>query len=96
MCDVLLTAEPLTPDPVGVYESELERIGNVYMLRDEAPHRLQTLTVEAMMATGVYGFRCVLQHFLRVVYRCPDIGATAEGLRTCACGDVTRVPVNAV
>jgi chloride channel 7 len=23
----------------GVYESELERIGNIYMLRDEAPHR---------------------------------------------------------
>lgn len=23
----------------GVYESELERIGNLYFLRDEAPHR---------------------------------------------------------
>ena len=40
----------------GVYESELERIGNVYMLRDEPPHRLYTLTAEAIMATGVYGF----------------------------------------
>lgn len=41
----------------GVYESELERIGNVYMLRDEPPHRLFTLTAEAIMATGIYGFR---------------------------------------
>ncbi|PNH06168.1 Chloride channel protein CLC-a [Tetrabaena socialis] len=41
----------------GVYESELERIGNVYMLRDEPPHRLFTLTAEAIMATGVLGFR---------------------------------------
>lgn len=43
----------------GVYESELERIGNVYMLRDEPPHRLFTLTAEAIMATGVVGFRTV-------------------------------------
>ncbi|KXZ44967.1 hypothetical protein GPECTOR_60g745 [Gonium pectorale] len=43
----------------GVYESELERIGNVYMLRDEPPHRLFTLTAEAIMATGVCGFRTV-------------------------------------
>lgn len=41
----------------GVYESELERIGNVYMLRDEPPHRLHTLTAEAIMATGVFSFR---------------------------------------
>lgn len=40
-----------------MYESELERIGNVYMLRDEPPHRTYTLTAEAIMATGVYGFR---------------------------------------
>lgn len=25
----------------GVYESELERIGNLYFLRDEAPHRYE-------------------------------------------------------
>eukprot|EP00197_Chlamydomonas_leiostraca_P009699 CAMPEP_0202866324 /NCGR_PEP_ID=MMETSP1391-20130828/7318_1 /ASSEMBLY_ACC=CAM_ASM_000867 /TAXON_ID=1034604 /ORGANISM="Chlamydomonas leiostraca, Strain SAG 11-49" /LENGTH=886 /DNA_ID=CAMNT_0049546257 /DNA_START=42 /DNA_END=2702 /DNA_ORIENTATION=+ len=43
----------------GVYESELERIGNVYMLRDEAPHRLHTLTTEAIMATGVVGLRSI-------------------------------------
>ncbi|GLI59663.1 hypothetical protein VaNZ11_001600 [Volvox africanus] len=43
----------------GVYESELERIGNVYMLRDEPPHRLFTLTAEAVMATGIYGFRTI-------------------------------------
>ncbi|KAG2454447.1 hypothetical protein HYH02_001466 [Chlamydomonas schloesseri] len=43
----------------GVYESELERIGNVYMLRDEPPHRLFTLTAEAIMATGVVGFRVI-------------------------------------
>ncbi|MEW5297643.1 MAG: hypothetical protein WDW36_000839 [Sanguina aurantia] len=43
----------------GVYESELERIGNVYMLRDEPPHRLHTLTAEAIMATGVFSFRGV-------------------------------------
>ncbi|GIL89138.1 hypothetical protein Vretimale_16173 [Volvox reticuliferus] len=43
----------------GVYESELERIGNVYMLRDEPPHRLFTLTADAIMATGVYGFRTI-------------------------------------
>ena len=29
----------------GVYESELERTGSVYMHRDEPPHRLHTLTV---------------------------------------------------
>lgn len=49
---------PLTCTHAGVYESELERIGNVYMLRDEPPHRLFTLTAEAIMATGVVGFRC--------------------------------------
>lgn len=43
----------------GVYESELERIGNVYMLRDEPPHRLHTLTTEAIMATGVVGVRSI-------------------------------------
>jgi chloride channel 7 len=43
----------------GVYESELERIGNVYMLRDEPNHRLHTLTTEAIMATGVVGFRSI-------------------------------------
>ncbi|WIA21477.1 hypothetical protein OEZ85_000682 [Tetradesmus obliquus] len=43
----------------GVYESELERIGNLYFLRDEAPHRLHTLTAEMIMATGVVGFRPV-------------------------------------
>jgi hypothetical protein len=42
-----------------VYESELERIGNVYMLRDEPNHRLHTLTTEAIMATGVVGFRSI-------------------------------------
>lgn len=41
----------------GVYESELERIGNVYMLRDEPPHTLHTQTAESIMATGVYGFK---------------------------------------
>lgn len=45
--------------PTGVYESELERIGNVYMLRDEPPHRLHTMKTEAMMATGVVGFRSI-------------------------------------
>lgn len=29
----------------GVYESELERIGNLYFLRDEAPHRCDCLTL---------------------------------------------------
>ncbi|KAF6253336.1 chloride channel [Scenedesmus sp. NREL 46B-D3] len=43
----------------GVYESELQRIGNLYFLRDEAPHRLHTLTAEMIMATGVVGFRPV-------------------------------------
>ncbi|KAG2485675.1 hypothetical protein HYH03_015647 [Edaphochlamys debaryana] len=43
----------------GVYESELERIGNVYMLRDEPPHRLFTLTADSIMATGVVGFRVI-------------------------------------
>ncbi len=43
----------------GVYESELERIGNVYMLRDEPPHRLQTMKAEGMMATNVVGFRSI-------------------------------------
>lgn len=43
----------------GVYESELERIGNLYFLRDEAPHRLHTLTAEMIMATGVVGFHTV-------------------------------------
>lgn len=43
----------------GVYESELERIGNVYMLRDEAPHRLQTVKTDSIMATGVVGFRSI-------------------------------------
>mmetsp|Transcript_19521 Transcript_19521/g.42325 ORF Transcript_19521/g.42325 Transcript_19521/m.42325 type:complete len:908 (+) Transcript_19521:79-2802(+) len=53
----------------GVYESELERIGNVYMLRDEPPHRLQTITTESMMATGVYGFKTVenVAHILHVL-----------------------------
>ncbi|GFR49429.1 hypothetical protein Agub_g11486 [Astrephomene gubernaculifera] len=53
----------------GVYESELERIGNVYMLRDEPPHRLFTLTAEAIMATGVYGFRTIepLSRILQVM-----------------------------
>ncbi len=51
----------------GVYESELERIGNVYMLRDEPPHRLFTLTAEAIMATGVVGFRCASR---RVPWTC--------------------------
>lgn len=40
----------------GVYESELERIGNLYFLRDEPPHRLQVLTAADVMATGVRGF----------------------------------------
>ncbi len=39
----------------GVYESELERIGNVYMLRDEPPHRLHTLTTETIMASQAVG-----------------------------------------
>ncbi|KAF5836603.1 chloride channel [Dunaliella salina] len=43
----------------GVYESELERTGNVYMLRDEPPHRLHTLTTQDIMATGVVGFRSI-------------------------------------
>ncbi len=43
----------------GVYESELERIGNVYMLRDEAPHRLATLKTSDIMAANVVGFRSV-------------------------------------
>jgi hypothetical protein len=30
----------------GVYESEIERDGNVFFLRHEAPHRLATLTAE--------------------------------------------------
>ncbi len=42
-----------------MYESELERIGNVYMLRDEPPHRLHTMKTESMMATGVVGFRSI-------------------------------------
>jgi chloride channel 7 len=29
----------------------------VYMLRDEPPHRLYTLTAEAIMATNVRGFK---------------------------------------
>ncbi|GBF97646.1 H(+) Cl(-) exchange transporter [Raphidocelis subcapitata] len=40
----------------GVYESELERIGNLYFLRDEAPHRLHCITAERIMATPVVGF----------------------------------------
>eukprot|EP00798_Chlamydomonas_sp_ICE-L_P001153 gene1153-3718_t len=43
----------------GVYESELERIGNVFMLRDEPPHRLHTSTAGSIMASGVIGFRAV-------------------------------------
>eukprot|EP00879_Flechtneria_rotunda_P004542 GHRR01004797.1.p1 GENE.GHRR01004797.1~~GHRR01004797.1.p1 ORF type:complete len:1031 (+),score=332.52 GHRR01004797.1:561-3653(+) len=43
----------------GVYESELERIGNLYFLRDEPPHRLHTVTAEMIMATQVVGFRPV-------------------------------------
>lgn len=43
----------------GVYESELERIGNIFFLRDEPPHRLYTLTAEMIMATGVYGFKAI-------------------------------------
>lgn len=43
----------------GVYESELERTGNVYMLRDEPPHRLHALTTQAIMATGVVGFESI-------------------------------------
>ncbi len=43
----------------GVYESELERVGNVFMLQSDPPGRLNTLTTESIMATGVKGFRCV-------------------------------------
>ena len=43
-----------------MYESELERIGNVYMLQSEPPHRLHTVTAETIMGTGIYGFRCGL------------------------------------
>lgn len=56
----------------GVYESELERIGNVYMLRDEPPHRLFTLTSEAIMATGVYGYRWVMVCWQLLRSSCQD------------------------
>jgi len=40
-----------------VYESELEKVGNVYMLQSDPPSRLNTLTTESIMATGVDGFK---------------------------------------
>jgi hypothetical protein len=40
-----------------VYESELENTGNVYMLQAEPPSRLFTITTEAIMSTGVDGFK---------------------------------------
>lgn len=43
----------------GVYESELERVGTVYMLHDTPPHRLHTISAEEVMAPHVQGFRCV-------------------------------------
>jgi len=55
-CTHLITA-PLAR--TGVYESELERTGNVYMLRDEPPHRLHTLTTQAIMAKNVVGFQSI-------------------------------------
>jgi chloride channel 7 len=53
----------------GVYESELERIGNLYFLRDEPPHRLGALTAGDVMATGLRGFRPVesVSEVLRVL-----------------------------
>lgn len=65
----------------GVYESELERIGNVYMLRDEPPHRLFTLTAEAIMATGVVGFRCAGRRVLWV-YGVSSGTTACSGVRT--------------
>jgi hypothetical protein len=46
----------------GVYESELERIGNLYFLRDEAPHRWVRLDRCRMAATSRRGpVACDLQ-----------------------------------
>lgn len=43
----------------GVYESELENTGNVYMLQSEPPSRLQTLTTAGIMSTTVHGFKSI-------------------------------------
>lgn len=39
----------------GVYESELERIGNLYFLRDEPPHRYGLLRTTLVAASQPHG-----------------------------------------
>lgn len=46
--------------PDGVYESELERDGQLYYLRPEAPWALRSKTAEDMMATPVAGLEALV------------------------------------
>ncbi|CAG9466434.1 unnamed protein product [Pedinophyceae sp. YPF-701] len=58
-------------DSEGVYESELERDGNVFFLRHEPPRRLRTLLAKDIMATDVVGFEPIanVRKIVRVLQR---------------------------